>query len=320
MNLSTRIAWLTDIGKADRASLQSRKLDDINRQLAAMGQDPIAAAGDLTDEQWDAELRRYAAYHPMNAAEMATLEQQRGRRAALSRLGQRENDPMYRQLRSQVMAMLENPESLAEWEKNQIASTRAGQADASRQFEQRFREDLGARGLPGSPFLSGPGITGLAGYERELTGDTEERIRQIRNARMLSEQALRDTDMQNAMAFLSSDESSRLARAGIETGVPVNIANTLGAQASVQAALMAADEMSDAAKSSASSGLWSSVLGGVGTILGAVVGGPAGAALGGSLGSIFGGSTSQASVGSRSVSGKYPSASQGWGGMAYYGD
>ena len=224
-------------------------LDRINKRLGYFGRDAIGASGQLTPEQLNQQQMAYAGKSPKKAAEMALMNQLANEDEAMGNIddlaSQFANDPMRAQLYSILSGQLANPDRMDELFKQKDAQLRSQAAGASRNYEQRLRQNMGGRGLGGSPYQSGAGMKQLGGYEAELERSLQGGLRQNSIDQILMEQDMQTRDQSAAAAFINSDLGRSLGLESLRSNVLTHMPSSEGGSFSSLSALLAAIESGD---------------------------------------------------------------------------
>lgn len=214
------------------ASRLARRAGRSNDWLSRHSFDTVAAPDweTMTPEQRDAAMRGYASMGPQRAAEAklyASQETEREddarRQEALGSLDTFEksmmDDPRRSSMWTMIRAQLQNPDALDEAFKLAEGDIRAEANQQSRAFEQRLRENLGARGMPGSPYLSGSGLGAVGGFEGQLSAAEIEALRRNKIQQILATEDYRNQAQRAAEAFLANEWGNRMNLTGLRTSV-----------------------------------------------------------------------------------------------------
>lgn len=283
--VSQEVPFYADyLGRFQKAKKGEGRLARISSILEERSLSPVTAATELTPQQQEQEWLRFAGQGSPQAAQAAIALQMLGQRRAEETLDTAGGkvSPEYARVVSWVRSQMANPEAIDEGMQRMIeGGIRREGAQASAGYERRLRESLGARGLPGTPALSGAGITQLGGFERELAGDVGQRLQTARIQR-----ALANTDYERGIAQFAAELARNdpslqlaLAKAGIQAGIPAQTGGYGFSQyASLLAAMEAADKAGDTSFMDKYGGLLEALVGAGATVATGGVAAPAVAA------------------------------------------
>lgn len=264
----------------------------INELLTAQGLDSYTIPENLTAEQYEQELIRFASRGPRQSSKVARMRElgaerqsEEGRAAAKSRLEDTRADyladprreMMWRWLQTQV----NDPEPFKERFDLLEGDIRGMRADALRSHEQSFRHRLAGRGLPGQPYLSGPGLTEMGGYRGEVDRGTMDALRSSRISEILATEDWEKQMQAMSSGFVEGEYGRTMgldqAMAAIEGQNPFVIsAGGFDSYAALLASLSAMDQAGDTSFMDEYGALLASINQGGGQFAGQMMGGKTG--------------------------------------------
>lgn len=231
-NLYAQSAFADAFGRRRLATRLARRAGNRSNWLESHGFEGVTAPDweTMTPDERDAAMRLYASRGPKRAqeaklfaAQEAEREDEKRREQALKSMDDFEqgmmNDPRRASIWTTIRGQLQNPDALDEAFKLAEGDVRAEANQQSRAFEQRMRENLGARGMPGNPYLSGSGLGAIGGFEGQLGAAEIEALRRNKIQQVLAREDYRNQAQRAAEAFLANEYGNRMNLTGLRTSV-----------------------------------------------------------------------------------------------------
>lgn len=210
----------------------TKKAGKWNDRLAGFGGDPYSV-GDwnaLDATAQDQMMASYAATGSKRANLAEIYERQAGEREDANRReealggiesfkGEYQNDPRRSQVWGMIQKQLADPDALSEAFRLMEGDIRSESNARARGFEERARENLGSRGMPGNPFLSGQGLRMIGGFEGDRERALTEALRRNRVAEILANMDYQNQAQGAASAFLNNEYGNLFGLEGLRAGI-----------------------------------------------------------------------------------------------------
>lgn len=305
--LAPFVRFLESIGKTGRAQRKSDQLSDVNRFLERKGASTIGIPDELSEEERREMFLRFA-NTPKRAAQASMLLQMEGKDRAMELLdtaGDVADEAGYRQVLSFARNQLEDPRIIDDETQRLIEGGIMRERNrAAESFERMHRSSLAARGLPGTPALSGRGIEEMGDFRRELASETGGKIADTRIRQAIANKEYGNQINAFMADLINNDPEMRalFTKAGIEANLPVQSGGFgMSDFSSLLSAMEYADEAGDRSGSDLLSTLGPAAL----TVLGSIIAPGVGTAIGSAAGAGLSAATKKGPAPTYNVGNRY---------------